>query len=328
MKRMHRLLIPLTASAAALLMAACGAATPASSGGGDSHRPKIGVVALVATDALNAAVIKGVKDVASKNGWDVIVTDTNGDVNKANAAMVTFSTTQKTDAIAVMAFQSNALQQGLQAARTAKIPVVSWGGEPADGIVATTSARKVGEDSVNALLDDFGNAGAVLGLTYHTGVLCLYRGYAFEDAMKKESGIQLSENEVKIPGQVEDGTKFTAGWLAKHPKGSQPLAIWGSWDEPAIGAIAALKQAGRTDVKVYGINGGPQALQAVMDGTMTQVVWQDGETEGKDMMQGAIDAIDAGASWEPKTYDVPGVVVSQDNIKEFLAEHPDAMSNK
>ena len=44
-------------------------------------------------DALNAAVIKGVKDVAAENGWDVTVTDTNGDVNKANAAMVTFSTT-------------------------------------------------------------------------------------------------------------------------------------------------------------------------------------------------------------------------------------------
>ena len=81
-------------------------------------------------------------------------------------------------------------------------------------------------------------------------------------------------------------------------------------------------------MKVYGINGGPQALQAVKDGTMTQVVWQDGETEGQDMMQGAIDAIAAGDSWEPKTYDVPGVVVTQDTIDDFLADHPDAMSNK
>jgi ribose transport system substrate-binding protein len=323
---MKRLLVPLSALALVATLAGCGSADSASSAEGD--KPTIGVVALVATDALNAAVIKGVKDVASENGWNVIVTDTNGDVNKANAAMVTFSTTQKTDAIAVMAFQSNALNQGLQAARSAKIPVVSWGGEPADGIVATTSARKVGEDSVNALLDDFGDTGAILGLTYHTGVLCLYRGYAFEDALKKESGIELKENEVKIPGQVEDGTKYTAGWLADHPEGSEPLAIWGSWDEPAIGAIAALKQAGRTDVKVYGINGGPQALQAVKDGTMTQVVWQDGETEGQDMMQGAIDAIAAGDSWEPKTYDVPGVVVTQDTIDDFLADHPDAMSNK
>jgi ribose transport system substrate-binding protein len=30
------------------------------------------------------------------------------------------------------------------------------------------------------------------------------------------------------------------------------LAIWGSWDDPAIGAISALRQQGRTDVKVYG----------------------------------------------------------------------------
>jgi len=324
---MKRLLVALTAFVLAVALAGCGGTDSTASATGDNHKPTIGVVALVATDALNAAVIKGVKDVASKNGWNVIVTDTNGDVNKANAAMVTFSTTQKTDAIAVMAFQSSALQQGLQAARSANIPVVSWGGELAPGIVATTSARKVGEDSVNALLEDFRNTGAVLGLTYHTGVLCLYRGYAFEDAMKEEPGIQLTESEVKIPGQVEDGTKFTAAWLAKHPKGSEPLAIWGSWDEPAIGAIAALRQSGRDDVKVYAINGGPQALQAVKDGTMTQVVWQDGETEGQDMMQGAIDSIKAGSSWKPKTYDVPGVVVTKDNIDSFLADHPDALSN-
>lgn len=324
---MKRILSAAVALLAAAALAACGA-SPAPGASGDSGKKTIGVVALVATDALNAAVIKGVKEVADANGWDVIVNDTNGDVAKANAAMVTFSTTQKTDAIAVMAFQSNALQQGLQAARSANIPVVSWGGELTDGIVATTSARKVGEDSANALIADFGHTGAVLALTYHTGVLCLYRGYAFDDIIKDgEKGIEVTENEVAIPGQVEDGTKFTAAWLAAHPAGSGPLAVWGSWDEPAIGAIAAAKQAGRTDVKIYAINGGPQALQAVKDGTLEQVVWQDGETEGKDMAQSAIDYLANPSGWKSKTFDVPGVVVDKSSIDKFLADHPGALSN-
>lgn len=319
----------LTATAAvliaALALAGC-AETPAGSGDATGHKKTLGIVALVATDSLNAAVIKGMTAVAEKAGWEVNVTDTNGSVDKANAAMITYSTTQKADAIAVMAFLSSSLQSGLQSARAASIPVVSWGGELADGIVATTSALKVGEDSVNALLDDFGHKGSVLALTYHTGVLCLYRGMAFDDAMKDESGIEVTSSEVAIPGQVEDGTKFTTGWIASRTAADGPLAVWGSWDEPAMGAIAALKQAGRTDVKVYAINGGPQALQAVKDGTLEQVVWQDGETEGKEMMQAALDSIDAGTSWKPKTIDVPGVVVTKDSLDSFLADHPDAIN--
>jgi ribose transport system substrate-binding protein len=310
----------------ALALSACSGPAPSSTSGA-SGKKTLGIVALVATDALNAAVINGATDAATKAGWDVKVIDTQGSVDKANAAMTTFSTTQKVDGIAVMAFLSTSLGSGLASAKAANIPVVSWGGTIVPGIVATTSALKVGEDSVDSLLSDFGTTGNVLALTYHTGVLCLYRGVAFDDAMKKNSGITVTSNEVAIPGQVNDGTKFTAAGLASHPAGSGPLAVWGSWDEPAMGAIAALKQAGRTDVKVYAINGGPQALQAVKDGTLEQVVWQDGFTEGQDLLTAVVDSIKAGSSWKPKTFNVPGVVVDKDTIDKFLTDHPDALTS-
>lgn len=323
---MKRMLAAVAAVGLALTVSACSDPGAGGSGDGDGGTPTIGVVALVATDALNAAVIKGVTAVAEENGWDVHVTDTNGSVEAANAAMITYSTTQKMDAIAVMAFQTPALQAGLQAAIGADIPVVSWGGELGNGIIATTSARQVGQDSIDALLEDFGEEGSILALTYHTGVLCLYRGYAFDDTVAPLTGLKVTRNEVAIPGQVENGTAFTSAWLASNPKGSGPLAVWGAWDEPAIGAVAALQQSGRDDVWVYSINGGPQALQAVKDGTIRQVVWQDGETEGAGMMQAAVDYLADKDGWEQKSIDVPGVVVTAENIDDFLAEHPDALN--
>jgi ribose transport system substrate-binding protein len=323
---MKRLFAAVAAVGLALTITACsGQAADPGSTGSDDGKKTIGVVALVATDALNAAVIKGVTTVAEENGWDVHVTDTNGSVEAANSAMIRYSTTQKMDAIAVMAFQTPALQAGLQAAQ-AQIPVVSWGGELGAGIIATTSARQVGQDSIDALLEDFGEEGAILALTYHTGVLCLYRGYAFDDTVAPLTSLDITRNEVAIPGQVEDGTRYTSAWLASNPQGSGPLAIWGAWDEPAIGAVAALQQAGRDDVWVYSINGGPQALQAVKDGTIRQVVWQDGEQEGELMMQAAIDYLDDPAGWEQQSFDVPGVVVTADNIDQFLADHPTALN--
>ena len=318
---MKRILIALLAVVTAGTLTAC-----SPSAGGTSGKKKLGIVALVATDALNAAVIRGATDQAKKAGWDVTVTDTQGSPDKANAAMTAFSTTQKVDAILVSAFASSSIGAGLASARAAKIPVVSWGGELVNGIVATTSALKVGQDSVDAMLKDFGDSGQVLALTYHTGVLCLYRGMAFDKTVKTVPNVKVTRNEVAIPGQVQDGTKFTAAWLASHSAGSEKLAIWGSWDEPEMGAIAALKQAGRTDVKTYSINGSPQALQAVKNGSMTQIIWQDGYTEGKDLFDGAAGAIKAGKSWQPKTIDVPGVLVDKSTLPQFLKDHPGAMS--
>jgi ribose transport system substrate-binding protein len=319
---MKRILIALLAVVTAWALTSC---SPESAGG-SSGKKKLGIVALVATDALNAAVIKGATEEAKKAGWDVTVTDTQGSPDKANAAMTTFSTTQKVDAILVCAFASSAIGAGLASARAAKVPVVSWGGELTNGIVATTSARKVGQDSVDAMLKDFGSSGSVLALTYHTGVLCLFRGMAFDETINKSPGVKVTRNEVAIPGQVQDGTKFTTAWLASHPSGSGKLAIWGSWDEPEMGAIAALKQAGRKDIKTYSINGSPQALKAVQDGSMTQIIWQDGYTEGKDLFDGAAGALKAGKSWQPKTIDVPGVLVTKDTLPQFLKDHPGAMS--
>ena len=65
---------------------------------------------------------------------------------------------------------------------------------------------------------------------------------------------------------------------------------------------------------------------AVKDGTIRQVVWQDGEAEGQGMMQAAVDYLDDPASWQQKSIDIAGVVVTADNIDQFLADHPDALN--
>ena len=321
---MKRTLMAVAVLAAGVLGLA-GCATDPGQSGSDDGVKKLGIIAIVATDALNAAMIAGATDAAEDAGWEVTMIDAQGSLDKANAAMITYSTTQPMDAILVSAFASSSIGAGLEAAKSAGIPVVTWGGELVDGIVAASSALAVGYDSINNMLDDFGDSGEVLALTYHTGVLCLYRGVAFDEVIEGVPGITVTHNEVAIPGQVEDGTAFTAAWLAAHPEGSGPLAIWGAWDEPAMGALAALAQAGRTDVQVYSINGAPNALQAGKDGTMRQIIWQDGYTEGGELFTAAAESIEAGDAWEQKTIDVPGVLVTSETIDAFLAEHPDAL---
>lgn len=316
------LLVALTL-ATAISVAACGSSSDGGGGGGSGGGKTLGIVALLANDALNIAVIKGAQDAAEAAGWKVKVTDTQASADKANAAMTSFAT-QGVGAIFVLAFASSSIGAGLAAARAKSIPVATWGGEIVAGIVSTTSGQTVGEDSAKALIGGVTKGADVLAMTFHGGKLCVDRGVAF-DKLVPGGEYQVQHNEVTVPGQVQSGTSIASAWLAKHPAGSGQLAIWACWDEPMQGAVAALKQANRTDVKTYSINGSPQAIQLVKDGTLTATVWQPAYQEGKQSFENVVAALAAGGGWTPKTIEIPGVVVSKDNVSQFLADHPDGI---
>src|ERR1700722_14942854 len=95
----------------------------------------LGIVALIAYDALNVAVIAAAH-AAKAAGWDVKVVDTQASADQANAGMSSFAV-QKVYAIMVLAFASSSIGSGLAAANAAGIPVASWGGEIVPGIVVT-----------------------------------------------------------------------------------------------------------------------------------------------------------------------------------------------
>src|ERR1700734_3010172 len=194
----------------------------------------LGIVALIANDALNVAVIAGATDAAKAAGWDVKVIDT-----QANAGMSSFAV-QKVDAIMVLAFASSSIGSGLAAANAAGIAVASWGGEIVPGIIVTTSGQTVGEDSAKYLLGKVGDNADVLAMTFHPGKLCIDRGDAFDAAVKGKAGLSITYNEVTVPGQVQNGNAIAQPWLTAHPAGGKkPLAIWACWDEPMQGAVAA-----------------------------------------------------------------------------------------
>jgi len=304
------------------LFFAAAALACALSASGAADAKTLGIVALLANDALNIDVIGGATEAAKAAGWDVKVIDTQASADKANAAMSTFAV-EHVDAIFVLAFASSSIGSGLEAARQAHIPVATWGGELAPGIVVTTSGRQVGDDSVKFLLSKVGDSADILALTFHPGKLCIDRGVAFEEGVKGKPDVHVTYSEITVPGQVQNGNALTQAWLTSHPEGgARKLGIWSCWDEPTTGAVAALRQAGRTDVVTSSINGSPQALQMVKDGDMTATTWQPAYEEGKQVFQAILDSIAAGDSWTPKVITIPGVVVSSENVDQFMKDHP------
>jgi ribose transport system substrate-binding protein len=181
------------------------------------------------------------------------------------------------------------------------------------------------EPMINMIVQDLGGQGALLELTYHTGQVCREREELADSILAKVPGIKVTKDEVHIPGFFQDGAQYATAWLAAHPKGSGNLAIWGCWDDPAVGAISALRQQVRTDVKVYGDNGNAQALDAIRRGYMTATAWQNSVAEGTRLVETLDEAIKAGASWQPKAVEVPPVVVTKANVADFVKQHPEAV---
>jgi ribose transport system substrate-binding protein len=288
----------------------------------------LGIVSISANEANNARVIMGATSAAKAAGWKVRVIDAQGSAPQAIAAIKSL-VTQKAGMIFDLVFPTTSIGAALVAAKKAGIPVATWGGgmgNYGNGVVMTTGdGGPLAIPSTNLLLKNMGNTGDILALTYRTGQVCRDREVQFGDLLAGKSGIGIQKNEVNIPGYIQDGARYTSAWLAGHPAGSGNLAIWGCWDDPTIGAISALKQAGRTDVKTYGMNGNAAAIAAVRDGSMTATVFQDSVKEGKTMFATTLKAMKAGMKWTAIDVIVPGILITKDNVDAFIAAHPDAL---
>ncbi len=297
-------------------------AAPSAGGGGGTL---VGIVTISATDANNARVIAGVTEAAEAAGWTVEVVDAAGNADQANSAMRNF-VAKDAGMIFDLVFPTSSLGAGLAAARQAGVPVATWGGGLADGVVMTTGdGAPFADPATRKMVEDMGGNGSVLALTYRAGQVCRDREAVFDEIVATSPGLEIAKEEVTIPGFLQDGSRYATAWLAAHPQGSGPLAIWGCWEDPTLGAISALKQQNRTDVQTYGINGSSTAIQAVQDGSLTATVFEDGAAEGRVMFETTLEAIEAGAAWEPTTVDVPGILVTAETVGQFVGEHPEAL---
>jgi ribose transport system substrate-binding protein len=296
-------------------------ATPASGSGDSGKKYDVGIVAFAAADQTSSQAIAGYKAEAAKLGYDVTVVDPQGSVDKAVGAMQDL-VQKRVDLLMVTVFPSTALTAGLRAAKAAGIPVVSLSGGLADGVqVNYDSGVQAGKKLADELVKETGGSGDLLALGYKSGLPCIGREKSLDAALGSTS-IDKSRQEVPIPGQVEASTNFTQAFLAKHKSGG---IVWGCFDDPSLGAIAAIKQAGRKDVKVYGINGQPAALKAIQDKTMNATVWLDVTGAGTEIAKNTAKYVAAGVDAKPFDTPVPDELVTQENVDQFLADHPDAL---
>lgn len=91
------------------------------------------------------------------------------------------------------------------------------------------------------------------------------RQAAYEALLKQNPGIKELESIGAVSSDVQGDTANKLGAvLAKYPKGKID-AIWGTWDAFSQGAYKALKENGRTEIKLYSIDVSNQDLQLIRE---------------------------------------------------------------
>ena len=210
----------------------------------------LGIVYNAANEANNARYIQGATAAAKEDGWTVSVIDAAGSAEQANSAIQNFAG-RGGGAVIDLVFPWSSIRAGLAAAKDAGVPVVTWGGGLGGSVAATNgSGAPIAQPVIDRIVADLGGHGDLLALTYRTGEVCRNRETLLDQVLSRQADIKVTKNEVRIPGYFEDGTQYANAWLASHPTGDGKAAIWGCWDDPAIGAIGALRQQGRDDVAV------------------------------------------------------------------------------
>ncbi|MBL3716416.1 MULTISPECIES: substrate-binding domain-containing protein [Lactococcus] len=319
MKMFKKVLAGTILAGAILTLAACGQTGLGNEGGGNNggttkkaaDELNIGVSISTTNNPYFVAMDKGIKDAAEKAGTEINVSDAQNDAAKQTNDVQNFIS-QNVDAILINPVDSDAIVPAIEAANNANIPVILMDRGASGGEVLTTVASdnvEAGKMAAEFIAKEAGKNAKTLQLSGTPGASStIDRGKGFDNAAKDTLDVLSSQS-----ANFDRATALnTTQNMLQANKDVQ--AIFAQNDEMALGAAQAVKAAGLSDVIIVGIDGQPDAQEAIKEGRLTATVAQQPAKMGEIALQAAIDHFE-GKDVE-KTTVSPIFLVTKENVGE------------
>jgi ribose transport system substrate-binding protein len=176
---------------------------------------------------------------------------------------------QKPDAIVAINGDHKALDPVFKKVHDVNIPLftVEMAHQYSINNVASDQYQ-VGETEARTMFEGIGGKGNVLlfnGLLQLRG--CELRYNMILEVLKDYPQVHLIQPQLQdvFVGTAEDARKKMTDALQRYPKGTINAVASVCWDIPSIGAEQAIRAAGRTEIKVYGVDGDPKAVSLIAD---------------------------------------------------------------
>jgi ribose transport system substrate-binding protein len=239
---------------------ACGGATPAPAA---NARKVVGVSLLTQVDHFYQDLEVGLREEAAARNLDLIVVACEMDPAK-QAAQVEDFVAKKVAAILVAPCDSSAIGAQLAGPEAAGIPVFTADISAHSGkIVSHVASDNVlgGALAAKKLAELLGDKGKVLIIDHPTVASVQDRVKGFEEEMKQHPGITIV-GKPSSDGQRAKAMSVMEDMLQAH---RDLKGVFGINDPCALGAVAVLKAAKRTDIVVVGYDASPEAQAAILE---------------------------------------------------------------
>lgn len=247
---------------------------------------KVGVSISTLNNPFFVSVKEGITTLANENDTKTIISDAQNDASKQSNDMDDLIQ-QKVDVILVNPVDSSAIQNAVESANAANIPVItidrsSDGGEVLTFV--TSDNVKGGEMAANFIVEKVGKGAKVAQLEGTPGASATReRGEGFENIAKNDLDI--------IQSQTADFDRAKGLTVMENmlQSNSDIQAVFAQNDEMALGAAEALKSVGKKDVIVVGFDGNDDGIKAVSEGKIAATIAQQPVEMGKLSLQAAYD---------------------------------------
>ncbi len=278
----------------------------------------VAVVTPYMANATTKFVIDRFVAYGQEQGWDISVTDTNADFN-ALVSRIEDAVTQGVDAIVLGMGDPAQMTKGLESAQAAGIPVFGLDAGTGPGVVLniTSDNAQLGRETARYLVEALGGEGNVIMFTHdpHPGVRA--RAAAAAEVFEEAPGLTVLEKKhIEVPGPVDFARSLTQDLLTAYPEPGSIAGIWAGWDEPALGAVQAIEAAGRTEIRVVGIDGTDFAkAEIAKGGPFVATIEQDFDAMAAELVRIIADYL-AGNPPETDLVTIPGRLITAETLAE------------
>lgn len=278
------------------------------------------VVRKIGGDDHTAQYLAGAKQEGEAMGFKVDTFTANGDSAKFHDALLQ-AMEKGYDGIIISHGDDEATVENVRKIVDKGIPVVAF--DSVDGLLDIPGVTSTAQDdfalaqlALDKLVEDTGGNAKIAYLWVDGFPPMVRRNKVYQEVLAANPGIvELERFGVAAADTSVQTQNAVAAMLTKYPEGELD-AIFATWDAFAIGAARAIIEAGRNEVKIYGIDVSNADLQIMQEENSPWVA-----TAAVDpKMIGAVNmrllAKKIAGEDTPQTYDLEATLITRDNLNE------------
>jgi ribose transport system substrate-binding protein len=320
--------VAVLAALVAFGVAGCGAGDSSAGASGGKAQPKIGVTVYDMTSFITQGK-EGMDSYAKARGVNLTWLNAGGDVN-TQASQMEQLINAGVDAIVIAPVQADSLSPQIAQAKAKNIPVIAVNTSLKDtsSLAATVLPDDVaaGAQEMQQMADKLSGKGNIVVLQGPLGSSPeLDRTKGITQTLAKYPGIKVLAKDTANWNRDEAVNK-TKNWLSSF--GDQLNGVVAENDDMGLGAVRALKEAGKT-LPVVGIDGIQDGLQAVKGGDFIGSSLQHGRVELASGLAVAARVVKKESFQKVNTYVMPPITSTNvDTVLDHVVTGKDAFLAK